>query len=476
MARPSRPHRCWPRPTTSSSQFYEALQRGDIDRLMARVVRRRRDRLRASRAARAWSARRRSARSFEAMFANGAIDAQPEKVRRLRAARSAVHSVLERIQVMTDEGPQLGLGRRHQRLPEDARRAGAWSLHHASPGTRSEVQEIAEAPSTLALSRHACNAIEHRAGSAAWLPGGNAQTIWPALVRRRFTAPPPQLPARALDDARRRLRRRRLAHGRRTPARAAAGAVPRPRRLVAKPLRAGLRAPGARARLALRGAALSRLLGRAQPRAARLPLGRLRRGRLDPRSACARSTPGRIVAVGVSLGGNALLRWAEEAGDSAHAPCAPSRAVSCAARPGRRRPRDRPRLQPPGLHAHVPAHDEAEGAAQAGPAPGPVRPRAHARGARPVRVRQRLHRAAARLSRHRRLLGTRARPSRTCTASAFRRWCSTRATTRSCRRGCLPRAGEVGAHVTLWQPAHGGHVGFPDGPLPRPCACRCPSR
>ncbi|MGJ7615478.1 MULTISPECIES: YheT family hydrolase [unclassified Variovorax] len=27
----------------------------------------------------------------------------------------------------------------------------------------------------------------------------------------------------------------------------------------------------------------------------------------------------------------------------------------------------------------------------------------------------------------------------------------------------LPRAGEVGRHVTLWQPAHGGHVGFPMG-------------
>jgi predicted alpha/beta-fold hydrolase len=27
----------------------------------------------------------------------------------------------------------------------------------------------------------------------------------------------------------------------------------------------------------------------------------------------------------------------------------------------------------------------------------------------------------------------------------------------------LPRAGEVGNHVTLWQPAHGGHVGFPLG-------------
>jgi predicted alpha/beta-fold hydrolase len=27
----------------------------------------------------------------------------------------------------------------------------------------------------------------------------------------------------------------------------------------------------------------------------------------------------------------------------------------------------------------------------------------------------------------------------------------------------LPRAGEVGSHVTLWQPAQGGHVGFPRG-------------
>jgi predicted alpha/beta-fold hydrolase len=30
----------------------------------------------------------------------------------------------------------------------------------------------------------------------------------------------------------------------------------------------------------------------------------------------------------------------------------------------------------------------------------------------------------------------------------------------------LPRAGVVGAHVTLWQPAHGGHVGFPSGRWP----------
>ncbi|WP_295639967.1 alpha/beta fold hydrolase [uncultured Methylibium sp.] len=31
---------------------------------------------------------------------------------------------------------------------------------------------------------------------------------------------------------------------------------------------------------------------------------------------------------------------------------------------------------------------------------------------------------------------------------------------------CLPGVHEVGRHVTLWQPAHGGHVGFPGGGFP----------
>ena len=30
----------------------------------------------------------------------------------------------------------------------------------------------------------------------------------------------------------------------------------------------------------------------------------------------------------------------------------------------------------------------------------------------------------------------------------------------------LPHQNEVGEHVALWQPAHGGHVGFPHGPIP----------
>lgn len=31
---------------------------------------------------------------------------------------------------------------------------------------------------------------------------------------------------------------------------------------------------------------------------------------------------------------------------------------------------------------------------------------------------------------------------------------------------CLPSPGDVSDHVTLWQPEHGGHVGFPSGSLP----------
>jgi predicted alpha/beta-fold hydrolase len=31
---------------------------------------------------------------------------------------------------------------------------------------------------------------------------------------------------------------------------------------------------------------------------------------------------------------------------------------------------------------------------------------------------------------------------------------------------CLPLQQDVGNCVTLWQPMHGGHVGFPSGPAP----------
>ena len=146
MAR-SRPAPPLTPPDEIEQQFYEALQRGDIDRLMAvwsddeeiscvhpggpRVV---------------GAAAIRSA--FEAIFANGAVNARPEKVRRLLSHSSAVHSVLEHIQIMTAEGPQSAWV-----VATNVYLKGAqgWRLvaHHASPGSPREMQEIVEAASVL---------------------------------------------------------------------------------------------------------------------------------------------------------------------------------------------------------------------------------------------------------------------------------------------------------------------------------------
>jgi uncharacterized protein (TIGR02246 family) len=134
-------------PDEIEQQFYEALQRGDIERLMAvwsddediscvhpggpRVV--------GAGAIRA---------AFDAMFANGTIDARPEKVRRLQTHSCAVHSVLEQVRVMTEQGPQSAWVIATNVYVKGAQ---GWRLvaHHASPGSAREVQEIAEAASVL---------------------------------------------------------------------------------------------------------------------------------------------------------------------------------------------------------------------------------------------------------------------------------------------------------------------------------------
>jgi len=134
-------------PDEIENQFYEALQRGDIDKLMAvwsdddeiACVHPGGPRLIGAAAIRA---------SFEAIFSNGAIDAQPEKVRRVISHSSAVHSVLERVQVMSSDGPQSAWV-----IATNVYLKGAqgWRLvaHHASPGTPQEVQEIIETASIL---------------------------------------------------------------------------------------------------------------------------------------------------------------------------------------------------------------------------------------------------------------------------------------------------------------------------------------
>ena len=127
--------------------LYEAMRRGDVERLMALwsdddeicCIHPGGERLLGAAAIRA---------SFEAMFGNGAIDAEPHRVRRLESHSSAVHSVLERIRLMTAEGEQYARLVPTNVYPQTSQ---GWRrvAHHASPGTSVEAQDTAEAASTL---------------------------------------------------------------------------------------------------------------------------------------------------------------------------------------------------------------------------------------------------------------------------------------------------------------------------------------
>ena len=127
--------------------FYDALQSGDIEKLMACwgddddivCVHRGGALLVGPAAIRA---------TFDAMFSNGTIRAQAIKVRKVETMSASVHSVLERIEVLTGEGP------RHAYVIATNvyhKTAQGWRLvaHHASPGTPREMQEVSETPTVL---------------------------------------------------------------------------------------------------------------------------------------------------------------------------------------------------------------------------------------------------------------------------------------------------------------------------------------
>jgi len=120
----------------TEAAFYDALQLGDIDKLMA-----------------CWADEEdivcvhpgggrqvgvqaiRSA--FAALFAHGTVRAHIEHIRRVETLGASVHSVLERIEVMTDDGPA------HARVIATnvyLKTPLGWRLvaHHASPGTLQE--------------------------------------------------------------------------------------------------------------------------------------------------------------------------------------------------------------------------------------------------------------------------------------------------------------------------------------------------
>jgi uncharacterized protein (TIGR02246 family) len=135
-------------PDDIETAFYEALQTADIEKLMAcwadeddivcihpggpRVV--------GAGAIRA---------AFDAMFSHsGSIQVRPENIRRVDSLASAVHHVLEKVQLLTAEGPSnayvLATNVYHKT-------AQGWRLvvHHASLGRDGEAQEINETPQVL---------------------------------------------------------------------------------------------------------------------------------------------------------------------------------------------------------------------------------------------------------------------------------------------------------------------------------------
>jgi ketosteroid isomerase-like protein len=134
-------------PEDAEAQFYEALRDGDLDRVMAvwaddddvlcvhpggaRVV--------GPQAVRA---------AFEAVFASGTIVVHPEHVKRVLAMGSAVHSVFERIDVVTVDGPRTGW---IVATNVYVKTSQGWRMvvHHASPGAPDEIAEIADTPSVL---------------------------------------------------------------------------------------------------------------------------------------------------------------------------------------------------------------------------------------------------------------------------------------------------------------------------------------
>ena len=129
------------------SAFYEALQMGDVEKLMACwadeddivCVHPGGARLLGAGSIRA---------AFDMMFTNGSIQVKAEKVHRVDSLDASVHSVLERIEVLTEDGPRHAYviaTNVYQRTPLGWRMVA----HHASPGTPREMLEVTDSPQML---------------------------------------------------------------------------------------------------------------------------------------------------------------------------------------------------------------------------------------------------------------------------------------------------------------------------------------
>jgi len=135
------------KPDDVEATFYEALRQGDIERLMSCwadeeeivCVHPGGPRLIGAGAIRA---------NFEAMFANGTVQAQPTQVHKVDSLASAMHHLVERVEVLGANGPQTAFvvaTNVYHKTPQGWRMVA----HHASPGTPNEPEDLTSAPSVL---------------------------------------------------------------------------------------------------------------------------------------------------------------------------------------------------------------------------------------------------------------------------------------------------------------------------------------
>jgi predicted alpha/beta-fold hydrolase len=298
----------------------------------------------------------------------------------------------------------------------------------------------------------------------AWLPGGNLQTIWAATRSRHHLGPPPQfrrerwstpdgdfidvdhLAPQAPDGARHLV----LFHGLEGSsasqyAQAFAGVAQQRGWAYSVPHFRGCSGEANRAPRAYHSGDFEEI---------GWILQRLRAASRQP-----------LLVVGVSLGGNALLRWAQESGDSAVTTAAAVAAIS----------------SPVDLAAAGRAIDQGfnwlvysrmflrtmkpRALAQLALHPG-LFDRDRLLAARTLYDFDNVYTAP--------LHGYRDTPDYWTRASAKPHLARIRipALVLNARNdpfvpsASLPGAAQAGRHVTLWQPAHGGHVGFPHGRLP----------
>ena len=127
--------------------FYEALQAGDLERLMACwaneediiCVHPGGPRLIGAMAIR---------NSFEIMFSHGPIRSFPERLHKLETITSAVHNLIERVEIYTADGAQIAFVTSTNVY---MRTAQGWRMvaHHASPGTPPEIHSDVDTPTIL---------------------------------------------------------------------------------------------------------------------------------------------------------------------------------------------------------------------------------------------------------------------------------------------------------------------------------------